>query len=61
LIFGEIPSPRTLFGVVLIAGAGLFVFLRGPKTSVLGGFERFVRERPRPGIIPDKRLAGPRP
>ena len=61
LIFGEIPGPRTLFGVVLIAGAGLFVFLRGPKTSVLGGFERFVRERPRPGIIPDKRLAGPRP
>ncbi|MGH6855068.1 MAG: DMT family transporter [Aestuariivirga sp.] len=32
LIFGEIPGPRTLFGAGLIAGAGLFVFLRGPKT-----------------------------
>ncbi len=32
LIFGEIPGPRTLFGAGLISGAGLFVFLRGPKT-----------------------------
>jgi drug/metabolite transporter (DMT)-like permease len=32
LIFGEIPGPRTLFGAGLIAGAGSFVFLRGPKT-----------------------------
>jgi drug/metabolite transporter (DMT)-like permease len=32
LIFGEIPGPRTLFGAGLIAGAGLFVFLRRPKT-----------------------------
>jgi drug/metabolite transporter (DMT)-like permease len=32
LIFGEIPGPRTLFGAGLIAGAGLFVFLRGPRT-----------------------------
>ena len=31
LIFGEIPGPRTLFGAGLIAGAGAFVFLRGPK------------------------------
>jgi drug/metabolite transporter (DMT)-like permease len=32
LIFGEIPGPSTLFGAGLIAGAGSFVFLRGPKT-----------------------------
>jgi drug/metabolite transporter (DMT)-like permease len=32
VIFAEIPGPRTLFGAGLIAGAGLFVFLRGPKT-----------------------------
>jgi drug/metabolite transporter (DMT)-like permease len=32
LIFAEIPGPRTLFGAALIAGAGLFVFLRGQKT-----------------------------
>lgn len=32
LIFGEIPGPRTLLGAGLITGAGLFVFLRGPKT-----------------------------
>ncbi len=32
VIFAEIPDPRTLFGAGLIAGAGLFVFLRGPKT-----------------------------
>ncbi len=32
LIFAEIPGPRTLFGAGLIAGAGLFVFLHGPKT-----------------------------
>jgi drug/metabolite transporter (DMT)-like permease len=32
VIFGEIPGPRTLFGAGLIAGAGLLVFLRGPKT-----------------------------
>ncbi|MGH6848055.1 MAG: DMT family transporter [Methylocella sp.] len=32
LIFEEFPGPRTLFGAGLIAGAGLFVFLRGPKT-----------------------------
>jgi drug/metabolite transporter (DMT)-like permease len=32
VIFGEIPGLRTLFGAGLIAGAGLFVFLRGPKT-----------------------------
>jgi drug/metabolite transporter (DMT)-like permease len=32
LIFGEIPGPRTLFGAGLIAGAGLLVFLHGPKT-----------------------------
>jgi len=32
LIFREMPGPRTLFGAGLIAGAGLFVFLRGPKT-----------------------------
>jgi drug/metabolite transporter (DMT)-like permease len=32
LIFGEIPSPRTLFGAALIVGAGLFIFLRGRKT-----------------------------
>ena len=31
LIFGEIPSPRTLFGAALIVGAGLFIFLRGRK------------------------------
>ncbi|MGH6841266.1 MAG: DMT family transporter [Methylocella sp.] len=31
LIFGEVPGPRTLFGAGLIAGAGSFVFLRGPK------------------------------
>jgi drug/metabolite transporter (DMT)-like permease len=41
LIFGEIPGPRTLFGVGLIVGAGLFVFLRGPETLVLGGFAAF--------------------
>ena len=38
LIFGEIPGPRTLLGAGLIASAGLFVFLHGPKTRVLGGF-----------------------
>jgi drug/metabolite transporter (DMT)-like permease len=32
VIFAEIPGPRTLFGAGLIVGAGLFVFLRGPKT-----------------------------
>ena len=32
LIFGEIPGPRTLLGAGLIAGAGLSVFLHGPKT-----------------------------
>jgi drug/metabolite transporter (DMT)-like permease len=32
LIFAEIPGPRTLFGAGLIAGAGLFIFLHGPKT-----------------------------
>jgi drug/metabolite transporter (DMT)-like permease len=32
VIFAEIPGPRTLFGAGLIAGAGLFVFLHGPKT-----------------------------
>jgi drug/metabolite transporter (DMT)-like permease len=32
LIFAEIPGPRTLFGAGLIAGAGLVVFLHGPKT-----------------------------
>jgi drug/metabolite transporter (DMT)-like permease len=32
LIFGEIPSLRTLFGAALIVGAGLFIFLRGRKT-----------------------------
>jgi drug/metabolite transporter (DMT)-like permease len=32
LIFGEIPGPQTLFGAGLITGAGLFVFLHGPKT-----------------------------
>ncbi|MGQ0446279.1 MAG: DMT family transporter [Beijerinckiaceae bacterium] len=32
LIFGEVPGLRTLFGAGLIAGAGSFVFLRGPKT-----------------------------
>ena len=32
LIFGEIPSPRSLFGAGLIAGAGLFIFLHGRKT-----------------------------
>ncbi len=31
LIFGEIPSLRTLFGAALIVGAGLFIFLRGRK------------------------------
>ena len=31
LIFGEIPSMRTLFGAALIVGAGLFIFLRGRK------------------------------
>jgi len=31
LIFGEIPSLRTLFGPALIVGAGLFIFLRGRK------------------------------
>jgi len=31
LIFGEIPSPRTLFGAALIVGAGLFIFLRRRK------------------------------
>ena len=31
LFFGEIPSPRTLFGAALIVGAGLFIFLRGRK------------------------------
>jgi drug/metabolite transporter (DMT)-like permease len=31
LIFREIPGPRTLFGAGLITGAGLFVFLHGPK------------------------------
>jgi drug/metabolite transporter (DMT)-like permease len=32
LIFAEVPGPRALLGAGLIAGAGLFVFLRGPKT-----------------------------
>jgi drug/metabolite transporter (DMT)-like permease len=32
VIFAEIPGPRTLFGAGLIAGAGSFVFLHGPKT-----------------------------
>ena len=32
VIFAEIPGPRTLVGAGMIAGAGLFVFLRGPKT-----------------------------
>ncbi|MGH6834672.1 MAG: DMT family transporter [Methylocella sp.] len=32
LIFAEIPGPRTLLGAGLIGGAGLFVFLHGPKT-----------------------------
>jgi drug/metabolite transporter (DMT)-like permease len=32
LIFAEIPGPRTLFRAGLIAGAGLVVFLHGPKT-----------------------------
>lgn len=32
LIFGEVPSPRTLFGAGLIADAGSFVFFRGSKT-----------------------------
>jgi drug/metabolite transporter (DMT)-like permease len=32
LIFAEIPGPRTLFGAGLIVGAGLFIFLHGPKT-----------------------------
>ncbi|HEY4848590.1 MAG TPA: DMT family transporter [Methylocella sp.] len=32
VFFAEIPGPRTLFGAGLIAGAGLFVFLHGPKT-----------------------------
>lgn len=32
VIFAEIPGPRTLAGAGLIAGAGLLVFLRGPKT-----------------------------
>jgi drug/metabolite transporter (DMT)-like permease len=32
LIFREIPGPQTLFGAGLITGAGLFVFLHGPKT-----------------------------
>ncbi len=31
LIFGEIPSLRTLFGAALIVGAGLFIFLRWRK------------------------------
>ncbi len=31
LIFGEIPSLRTLFGAALIVGAGLYIFLRGRK------------------------------
>lgn len=31
LIFGEIPSPRTLLGAALIVGAGLFIFLRERK------------------------------
>jgi len=31
LIFGEIPSLRTLFGAALIVGAGLFISLRGRK------------------------------
>ncbi|MGH6868511.1 MAG: EamA family transporter, partial [Methylocella sp.] len=32
LIFAKIPGPRTLLGAGLIAGAGLIVFLHGPKT-----------------------------
>jgi drug/metabolite transporter (DMT)-like permease len=32
VIFAEIPGLRTLFGAGLIAGAGLFVVLHGPKT-----------------------------
>ncbi len=31
LIFGEVPTPRSLLGAALIAGAGLFIFLRGRK------------------------------
>jgi drug/metabolite transporter (DMT)-like permease len=31
LIFGEIRSPRTLFGAAMIVGSGLFIFLRGSK------------------------------
>lgn len=38
VIFGEIPGPRTLLGAGLIAGAGLFVFLHGSRTRVLGRF-----------------------
>jgi drug/metabolite transporter (DMT)-like permease len=35
LIFGEIPSPRTLFGAALIVGAGLFIFLAAGKHDSL--------------------------
>ena len=41
LIFGEIPSLRTLFGAALIVGAGLFILLRGRKIRLPGGFDVF--------------------
>ena len=40
LIFGEIPSLRALLGAALIAGAGLFIFLRRRKTGQSGGICR---------------------
>ena len=34
LIFGEVPSPRALFGAALIVAVGLFIFLRGRRQSI---------------------------
>jgi drug/metabolite transporter (DMT)-like permease len=64
LIFGEIPCPRTLFGVGLIAGAGLFVFLRGSNMSpwrICRILNVMCESSPGEELSRIKWLVGPRP